>query len=346
MELQKQKESPVQKIQSTSQNGFTFSYSVTESSNGSQQENDGDSSDEESDSDSEDEIHDYLSATAESAQQNSKNAETVPEFSCRYLDYTLPNSMAAEIKTDIENSSFPTSYEEFVKSLDNTSTFVSYEHFFSALHDSSPKFDNVIQEKSAENEKSAVTCSGDSLISDKESQQKVTTNTDSAIDEVLNFLDDTTKMNSVKFTENYTLTYLNSAIDSDYIELNSTKSPFVTISKSELENNNLTNSAESQQIENQTNDYVSATESIQHPYSEMPQEFSCNYLDFLDSLAENREEEAAKSLKIEESEKSFIDSALLLSSESSVEPHYSKYFFSPEEIEEFSNQFDLHTQIT
>ena len=46
----------------------------------------------------------------------------------------------------------------------------------------------------------------------------------------------------------------------------------------------------------------------------MPQEFSCNYLDFLDSLTENRKEEAAKSLKIEESEKSFIDSALLLNS--------------------------------
>ena len=100
-----------------------------------------------------------------------------------------------------------------------------------------------------------------------------------------------------------------------------------------------TNSAEPQKI-------VSATESILQQCSEMPQEFSCNYLDFLDCLAENHEEDSAKLIKLEESEKSFIDSALLLSSESSVEPHYSKYFFSPEEIEEFSNQFDLHTQIT
>ena len=76
------------------------------------------------DSDSEDEIHDYLSATSETAettQQSFKTVETMAEFSCKYIDYTLPKLITpTEVKTNIENpsSSYPTSYEEFVKSLD------------------------------------------------------------------------------------------------------------------------------------------------------------------------------------------------------------------------------------
>merc|ERR1719189_3486379 len=72
-------------------------------------------------------------------------------------------------------------------------------------------------------------------------------------------------MNSVKFTENYTLTYLDPPSDPNYIELKSTElSPLKTISKSELETLNLTNSAEPPRIENQAFDFVSATESILH----------------------------------------------------------------------------------
>ena len=132
----------------------------------------------------------------------------------------------------------------------------------------------MIQQKSDDNEISVVNCNGDTLKSGKECEpEKIPTNKESAIDEVLNLFDgtnklnsvkfiknhapleDTKKMNSVKFTENYTLTYLESVTDSDYIELNSAKSTLETISVSVLEKLNLTNSAEPQKN-------ISSTESF------------------------------------------------------------------------------------
>merc|ERR1719483_1407230 len=140
MRNQKQKEtSGPKKIKATSQSGFTFYYSVTDSDLDSpaQQEVEEDASDEDSDDSDEDEIVDYVSATEPITQDYSSFAETTDlgwEQACRhqeyfdYLDldsYSYQNQLESAVSksiydgTSTSTPSLPTSFEEFVKNLEN-----------------------------------------------------------------------------------------------------------------------------------------------------------------------------------------------------------------------------------
>ena len=263
--------------------------------------------------------------------------------------------------TSTSTPSLPTSFEEFVKNLENAensntnqtgekSTFISYEHFFSALKESS-QLNNVIKkfdelktsdstEKLSEEKSIHVTCSGDSLISGAESLQK----------------------SSVRFTENYTLAYLDSAIDSDFTTQlkNSEAESLLNFSNTELENNNIavSNSEESLQIsdysaiENQSKNHNSEVAVLGQQYSnetsEPEQDFSCKYLNYLDSISEENQLNSARSIEInQESDSLLIDSELLFKNEFSIDSAYSsEYCFTPEEIEEFTNEFETLTNLT
>merc|ERR1719483_404533 len=380
MRLQKQKEtSGPKKIKATSPSGFSFYYSVTDSDLDSpaQQEVEEDASDEDSDDSDEDEIVDYVSATEPIAQDYSSFAETTDlgwEQACRhqeYFDYLdldsysyqnqLESAVSKSIYDETSTPSLPTSFEEFVKNLENAensntnqtgekSTFISYEHFFSALKESS-QLNNVIKkfdelktsdstEKLSEEKSIHVTCSGDSLISGAESLQK----------------------SSVRFTENYTLAYLDSAIDSDFTTQlkNSDSESLLNFSNTELENNNIavSNSEESLQIsdysaiENQSKNHNSEVAVLGQKYSnetsEAEQDFSCKYLNYLDSISEENQLNSARSIEInQESDSLLIDSELLFKNEFSIDSAYSsEYCFTPEEIEEFTNEFETLTNLT
>ena len=338
-----------------------------------------DASDEDSDDSDEDEIVDYVSATEPIAQDYSSFAETTDlgwEQACRhqeyfdYLDldsYSYQNQLESAVSksiydgTSTSTPSLPTSFEEFVKNLENAensntnqtgekSTFISYEHFFSALKESS-QLNNVIKkfdelktsdstEKLSEEKSIHVTCSGDSLISGAESLQK----------------------SSVRFTENYTLAYLDSAIDSDFTTQlkNSEAESLLNFSNTELENNNIavSNSEESLQIsdysaiENQSKNHNSEVAVLGQQYSnetsEPEQDFSCKYLNYLDSISEENQLNSARSIEInQESDSLLIDSELLFKNEFSIDSAYSsEYCFTPEEIEEFTNEFETLTNLT
>ena len=260
--------------------------------------------------------------------------------------------------------SLPTSFEEFVKNLENAensntnnqtgekSNFISYEHFFSALKENSQlnnvikKFDELKTSDSTEKlseDKSihVMTCSGDSLISGAESRNQ---------------------KSSVRFTENYTLAYLDSAIESDdFTQLkNSEAESLLNFSNTELENNNnAANSEESQQItnysiENQSENHNPNSEvavldqQYSNQTSEPEQDFSCQYLEYLDSISEETQLNSAKSIEInQESDSLLIDSELLFKNEFSIDSAYSsEYCFTAEEIEEFTNEFETLTNLT
>jgi len=372
MRLQKQKEtSGPKKIKATSQSGFTFYYSVTDSDLDSpaQQEVEEDASDEDSDDSDEDEIVDYVAAAEPIAQHYSSFSETSDHQEYfDYLDldsYSYQNQLESAVsksiydETSTSASPLPTSFEEFVKNLENAensntnqtgekSTFISYEHFFSALKESS-QLNNVIKkfdelktsdstEKLSEDKSIHVTCSGDSLISGAESLQK----------------------SSVRFTENYTLAYLDSAIESDFTQLKNSEESLLNFSNTELENNNnAANSEESQpitdySIENQSENHSTNSEvavsdqQYSNETSESEQDFSCKYLDYLDSISEENQLDSEKSNEInQESDNLLIDSELLFKNEFSIDSAYSsEYCFTPEEIEEFTNEFETLTNLT
>ena len=275
----------------------------------------------------------------------------------------MESAVSKSIYDDTSTPSLPTSFEEFVKNLENAensnanqtgekSSFISYEHFFSALKESSQlnnvikKFDELKTSDSTENsskEKSIhVTCSGDSLISGAESRNQ---------------------KSSVRFTENYTLAYLDSAIDSDFTTQlkNSDAESLLNFSNTELENNNIevSISEESLQmsnssIENQSGNRNSNSEAAvlgqqySNETSESEQDFSCKYLDYLDSISEENQLISAKSNEInQESDDLLIDSELLFKNEFSIDSAYSsEYCFTPEEIEEFTNEFETLTNLS
>ena len=280
--------------------------------------------------------------------------------------YSYENQLESAVSKSIYDETatasvpLPTSFEEFVKNLENAgnsntnqtgekSTFISYEHFFSALKESS-QLNNVIKkfdelktsdssEKLSEDKSIHVTCSGDSLISGSESRQK----------------------SSVRFTENYTLAYLDSAIESDFTQLENSEESLLNFSNTELENNNIpANSEESQQItdysakENQsknqnTNSEVAVLgQQYSNETSEPEQDFSCKYLDYLDSISEENQLNSVKSIEInQESDNLLIDSELLFKNEFSIDSAYSsEYCFTPEEIEEFTNEFETLTNLS
>ena len=280
--------------------------------------------------------------------------------------YSYENQLESAVSKSIYDETatasvpLPTSFEEFVKNLENAgnsntnqtgekSTFISYEHFFSALKESS-QLNNVIKkfdelktsdssEKLSEDKSIHVTCSGDSLISGSESRQK----------------------SSVRFTENYTLAYLDSAIESDFTQLENSEESLLNFSNTELENNNIpANSEESQQItdysakENQsknqnTNSEVAVLgQQYSNETSEPEQDFSCKYLDYLDSISEENQLNFVKSIEInQESDNLLIDSELLFKNEFSIDSAYSsEYCFTPEEIEEFTNEFETLTNLS
>ena len=280
--------------------------------------------------------------------------------------YSYENQLESAVSKSIYDETatasvpLPTSFEEFVKNLENAgnsntnqtgekSTFISYEHFFSALKENS-QLNNVIKkfdelktsdssEKLSEDKSIHVTCSGDSLISGSESRQK----------------------SSVRFTENYTLAYLDSAIESDFTQLENSEESLLNFSNTELENNNIpANSEESQQItdysakENQsknqnTNSEVAVLgQQYSNETSEPEQDFSCKYLDYLDSISEETQLNSAKSIEInQESDSLLIDSELLFKNEFSIDSAYSsEYCFTPEEIEEFTNEFETLTNLS
>ena len=400
------------KIKATSQNGFTFFYSVSDSAN-TEQDYEEDASDEDDSDDEEDEIRDYVSTSLNKSESSQYTNTENGEFSTEYLDFfdsMNENQDGSASKSDSAlATSVPTSFEEFVTNLENaepgsnTETFISYEHFFSALNESS-KFKQIIEgfdelslTDSAENseEKSSQICtsSGDSLISGKSQQAQNTANTDSAIDEVFAFMDDHTKMNSAKFVENYTLTYIDSAIDSDYMQLKSNDSPpslnFSNIT--ELENYNHTNSGQSKQLtENQSSDLEKIqenetlyntidsalliglselennnTNSAQSPHLMENQQSNVSvtnhetsYNDspfqlFSNAELENNNTNSAQSQQLTENEssdsainqeKSYNDSAYQVINGTELVPNPAFSFcFTPEEIEEFINEFDSLT---
>ena len=275
----------------------------------------------------------------------------------------MESAVSKSIYDETSTPSLPTSFEEFVKNLENAensntnnqtgekSNFISYEHFFSALKENSQlnnvikKFDELKTSDSTEKlseDKSihVMTCSGDSLISGAESRNQ---------------------KSSVRFTENYTLAYLDSAIESDFTQLkNSEAESLLNFSNTELENNNnAANSEESQQItdysvENQSENHNPNSEvavldqQYSNETSEPEQDFSCKYLNYLDSVSEENQLNSAKSIEInQESDSLLIDSELLLKNEFSIDSAYSsEYCFTPEEIEEFTNEFETLTNLT
>ena len=328
-----------------------------------------DASDEDSDDSDEDEIVDYVSATEPITQHYSSFSETADHQ--EYFDYLdldsysyqnqLESAVSKSIYDETSTPSLPTSFEEFVKNLENAensntnqtgekSTFISYEHFFSALKENS-QLNNVIKkfdelktsdstEKLSEDKSIHVTCSGDSLISGAESRNQ---------------------KSSVRFTENYTLAYLDSAIESDFTQLkNSEAESLLNFSNTELENNNnAANSEEFQQIadysiENQSENHNTNSEvavldqQYSNQTSEPEQDFSCKYLDYLDSISEENQLNSAKSIEInQESDSLLIDSELLFKNEFSIDSAYSsEYCFTPEEIEEFTKEFETLTNLT
>ena len=276
----------------------------------------------------------------------------------------MESAVSKSIYDGTSTPSLPTSFEEFVKNLENVensntnqtgekSNFISYEHFFSALKENSQlnnvikKFDELKTSDSTEKlseDKSIqqVTCSGDSLISGAESRNQ---------------------KSSVRFTENYTLAYLDSAIESDFTtldltQLKNSEESLLNFSNTELENNNnAANSEESRQI----TDYSVQNQSENHnPNSEIAvlgqqysnqtseQDFSSKYLDYLDSISEENQLNSAKSIEInQESDSLLIDSELLFKNEFSIDSAYSsEYCFTPEEIEEFTNEFETLTNLS
>ena len=276
----------------------------------------------------------------------------------------MESAVSKSIYDETSTPSLPTSFEEFVKNLENAensntnnqtgekSNFISYEHFFSALKENSQlnnvikKFDELKTSDSSEElseDKSihVMTCSGDSLISGAESRNQ---------------------KSSVRFTENYTLAYLDSAIESDFTQLkNSEAESLLNFSNTELENNNnaVSNSEESQQItdysvENQSENHNPNSEvavldqQYSNQTSEPEKDFSCQYLEYLDSISEETQLNSAKSIEInQESDSLLIDSELLLKNEFSIDSAYSsEYCFTPEEIEEFTNEFETLTNLT
>ena len=329
---------------------------------------DEDASDEDSDDSDEDEIVDYVSATEPITQHYSSFSETTDHQEYfDYLDldsYSYQNQLESAVSKSIYDGSstpsLPTSFEEFVKNLENAensntnqtgenSTFISYEHFFSALKENSQlnnvikKFDELKTSDSTEKlseDKSIhqVTCSGDSLISGAESRNQ---------------------KSSVRFTENYTLAYLDSAIESDFTKLeNSEAESLLNFSNIELENNNnASNSEESRQltdysIENQSENHNPNSEIavLDQQYSNQTSEpdFSTKYLDYLDSISEENQLNSAKSIEInQESDNLLIDSELLFKNEFSIDSAYSsEYCFTPEEIEAFTNEFETLTNLS
>ena len=273
----------------------------------------------------------------------------------------MESAVSKSIYDGTSTPSLPTSFEEFVKNLENAensntnqtgenSTFISYEHFFSALKENS-QLNNVIKkfdelktsdstEKLSEDKSIHVTCSGDSLISGAESRNQ---------------------KSSVRFTENYTLAYLDSAIESDFTQLkNSEAESLLNFSNTELENNNnATNSEESQQItdysvQNQSENHNPNSEvavlgqQYSNQTSEPEPDFSSKYLDYLDSISEENQLNSAKSIEInQESDSLLIDSELLFKNEFSIDSAYSsEYCFTPEEIEEFTNEFETLTNLS
>ena len=273
----------------------------------------------------------------------------------------MESAVSKSIYDETSTPSLPTSFEEFVKNLENAensnsnqtgenSTFISYEHFFSALKENSQlnnvikKFDELktsdsTEKKSSEDKSIHVTCSGDSLISGAESRNQ---------------------KSSVRFTENYTLAYLDSAIESDFTQLkNSEAESLLNFSNTaELENNNnASNSEESRQltdysIENQSENHNPNSEIavLDQQYSNQTSEpdFSTKYLDYLDSISEENQLNSAKSIEInQESDRLLIDSELLFKNEFSIDSAYSsEYCFTPEEIEEFTNEFETLTNLS